>query len=137
MKMLRMTMATMAAVLVAGPALAHDCGGRIDEFERLLDITAKQAISASSGGQAVAGARMAQAIEDTTATTEETVVPFQDEAEEVEAVEEAEAAGNAGEFIIEARTALQQARELAETGDEQACATTVDNLILTLLNDLS
>ena len=46
----KITVAALAASLLAGPALAHDCTGRIDEFERLLDTAAEQAISASSGG---------------------------------------------------------------------------------------
>ena len=126
----KITVAALAASLLAGPALAHDCTGRIDEFERLLDTAAEQAISASSGGQAVAGAREAQAIEDTERSD---VVPVQETEEEVEAVEDADEAGNGGEKVIEARAALQQARELAEEGDDAACAEAVDEVILTLL----
>ncbi|GAD56823.1 MAG: hypothetical protein ACJASC_002127 [Limimaricola cinnabarinus] len=128
----KITVAALAASLLAGPALAHDCTGRIDEFERLLDTAAEQAISASSGGQAVAGAREAQAIEDTERSD---VVPVQETEEEVEAVEDADEAGNGGEKVIEARAALQQARELAEEGDDAACAEAVDEVILTLLEN--
>ncbi len=128
----RITAAAIAASLLAGPALAHDCAGRIDEFERLLDTAAEMAISASSGGQAVAGAREAQAVEDTERSE---VVPVQDETEEVEAVEEADEAGNGGEKVIEARAALQQARELADEGQDEACAEAVDAVFLTLLED--
>ncbi|WP_341212798.1 hypothetical protein [uncultured Limimaricola sp.] len=128
----RITAAAIAASLLAGPALAHDCAGRIDEFERLLDTAAERAISASSGGQAVAGAREAQAVEDTERSE---VVPVQDETEEVEAVEEADEAGNGGEKVIEARAALQQARDLADEGQDEACAEAVDAVFLTLLED--
>ena len=128
----KITVAALAASLLAGPALAHDCTGRIDEFERLLDTAAEQAISASSGGQAVAGAREAQAIEDTERSD---VVPVQETEEEVEAVEDADEVGNGGEKVIEARAALQQARELAEEGDDAACAEAVDEVILTLLEN--
>ncbi len=128
----RITAAAIAASLLAGPALAHDCAGRIDEFERLLDTAAEMAISASSGGQAVAGAREAQAVEDTERSE---VVPVQDETDEVEAVEEADEAGNGGEKVIEARAALQQARELADEGQDEACAEAVDAVFLTLLED--
>jgi hypothetical protein len=122
----KITVAALAASLLAGPALAHDCTGRID------DTAAEQAISASSGGQAVAGAREAQAIEDTERSD---VVPVQETEEEVEAVEDADEAGNGGEKVIEARAALQQARELAEEGDDAACAEAVDEVILTLLEN--
>lgn len=138
--------AAIATVLLASPAIAHDCAGRIDEFERLRDIAAKEAISASSGGQAVAGAREAQAAQDSGAATdaEETgtspkqdsgdpVVPFQDEAEEAAAVEETDESANAGENVIDARTQLQEARELAESGNEETCTEALDKVIVHLI----
>lgn len=132
-----MIAAALAVASFAGPALAHDCSGRIDEFERLLDLAAEQAISASSGGQAVAGAREAQAVEAAEPTTEETVVPFQDEGEEVEAVNEAEAAGTAGQRIIDARTSLQEARDTGGNDGEEACMQAVDDVMLGLLTEPS
>lgn len=45
----------------AGPALA-DCADRITFLEEALDDAARLAISASSGGQGVAGAREAQTV---------------------------------------------------------------------------
>ncbi|MCZ4260350.1 hypothetical protein O4G76_05775 [Limimaricola sp. G21655-S1] len=138
--------AAIAASLLAGPALAHDCAGRIDDFERLLDLAAKEAISASSSGQAVAGAREAQAVQDSGAVSdteetgtapdadgEEPVVPVQDEVEEAAAVEEADESGNAGENVIDARTALQEAREMAEEGDEAACTEALDEVIVKVI----
>ncbi|MGR3465257.1 hypothetical protein [Limimaricola sp.] len=140
--------AAVAATLIAGPALAHDCAGRIDEFERLLDRAAEQAISASSGGQAVAGAREAQAVQGTGAVSDdsetgeapeagaeadEPVIPVQDEVEEAAAVEEAEESGNAGKNVIDARTALQDAREMAKSGDENACAEALDEVIVRVI----
>jgi hypothetical protein len=134
------------ATFLAGPALAHDCTGRIDDFERLLDLAAKQAISASSSGQAVAGAREAQAMEDSGAAEDdeetgtapepdegEPVIPVQDEAEEAAAVEEADESGDAGERVIEARTELQQAREMAEEGNEAACMDALDEVIIKVI----
>ncbi|MCP1168305.1 hypothetical protein [Limimaricola litoreus] len=134
------------ATFLAGPALAHDCTGRIDDFERLLDLAAKQAISASSSGQAVAGAREAQAMEDSGTAEEddetgsapdaydgEPVIPVQDEAEEAAAVEEADESGDAGERVIEARTELQQAREMAEGGDDAACMDALDEVIIKVI----
>ncbi|MGX9857075.1 hypothetical protein ACR03S_16835 (plasmid) [Limimaricola variabilis] len=147
MTKLRTTLAGgLIVTFLAGPALAHGCAGRIDDFERLLDLAAKQAISASSSGQAVAGAREAQAVEDSGAADEdeetgtapeadegEPVIPVQDEAEEAAAVEEADESGDAGERVIEARTALQQAREMAEDGNETACTEALDEVIVTVI----
>ena len=125
----------VAAALLPGGALAHDCRERIGEIERMLDTASEQAISASSGGQAVAGARQAQAIEGTGEGLEEPVVPVQEEPEEALAVEQAEEAGRGGERIIEVRAALQDARAKAEGGDEEACLKAVDDLILASLRD--
>lgn len=132
MNSIKIALAATTAAFLAGPALAHDCNGRIDEFERLLDAAAEEAISASSGGQAVAGAREAQAMEEGD-EAEEDPVPFQEEPEEEEAVEEAEEAGEGGSEIIEARAALDEARELAERGDEDACLEAVDAVIVSLI----
>jgi hypothetical protein len=131
-------MGVAMATLLAGPVAAHDCADQIDEFERLLDSVAEEAISASSGGQGVAGAREAQAIEESGAAeegpgTEEPVIPVQDEGEEALAVEEADAAGDAGENVIETRVKLQEARELAEEGQEAACVEALHELIVQLI----
>ena len=134
MHSIKLSLTVAAALLMAGPALAQDCAGRIENFERALDRAAGEAISASSGGQAVAGAREAQAMEDPEEATEDPV-PFQEETEEAAEVEEAEEAGDGGERVIQARTALQNARELSENGDEQACSEALDDLILSLLAD--
>lgn len=134
MNSIKLSLAAAAAVLVAGPALAHDCAGRIDGFERLLDRAAGHSISASSGGQAVAGAREAQAMENTEEALEDPV-PFQEEPEAAIKVEQADDAGEGGVRVIEARTALQDARELAESGDEEGCSEALDEVILSLLRD--
>ena len=123
----------VAATLVAGAALAHGCQDRIAEIERVLDAASEGAIAASSGGQAVAGARQAQAAEDAPEGLEEPVVPVQDEAEEAAAVERAEEAGEGGDGLIEARAALQDARAMAEGGDEEGCLRALDEMILTAL----
>lgn len=134
MHRIKLFTAAAAAIFLAGPAHAYQCAERIDDFERLLDVAASQSISASSGGQAVAGAREAQAMAASDEASDDPV-PFQDESEETAAVEEAEAAGDGGERVIEARTALQGARELAESGDEDACRKAVDDVILSLIQD--
>ena len=125
------------ATFLSGGALAHDCLERVGEIEGLLDAASERAISASSGGQAVAAARQAEVVEgdEEGEGPEEPVVPFQEEAEEAIAVEEADEAANAGERVIEARAALQDARELAQGGDEQACLDALDDMILAALRD--
>ena len=105
-------MGVAMVTLFAGPIAAHDCVGQIDEFERLLDSVAEEAISASSGGQGVAGAREAQAIEESGAAeegpgVEEQVIPVQNEDDEASAVEEADDASDAGQHVIEFRASLQ------------------------------
>ena len=61
------------------------------------------------------------------------MVPFQDEAEEAAAVEEADESANAGENVIDARTQLQEARELAESGNEETCTAALDKVIVQLI----
>lgn len=116
--------------LVAGPAAA-DCADRITFLEEVLDESAKLAISASSGGQGVAGAREAQAISEEDA--EDEAVPYQDEPEALEAVEEAEEAGDGGDDILQARAHLSEARNLADEGDEEACITQVRDVLVQLI----
>ena len=135
MNAIKIASVAVAAALLSGGASAHDCLERVGEIERLLDTVSEEAISASSGGQAVAGARQAQAIEGTGEGLEEPAVPVQEEPEEAIAVEEAEEAGRGGERVIEARAALEDAREMAESGDEQACLEALDEMILTALSD--
>ena len=127
--------ATAAAALLAGAASAHDCQARIGEIEALLDTVSERAISASSGGQAVAGARQAQAVEGEDEGLEEPAVPVQEAPEEAIALEAAEEAGRGGERVIKARAALQEARETAEGGDEEACLKALDDMLLAALQD--
>ena len=135
MSVIRIASTAAVAALLCGPALARDCLVRIGEIEALLDSASGEAISASSGGQAVAGARQAQAIEGTGEGLEEPAVPVQEEPEEAIAVEQAEEAGRGGERFIEARATLQDARAMAEGGDEQACLEALDDMILAALRD--
>lgn len=132
---IKIASAAVAAAFFSSAAFAHDCMGRIGEIEQLLDTVSEEAISASSGGQAVAGARQAQAIEGTGEGLEEPALQVQEEPEEAIAVERSEEAGRGGERVIEARAALQEAREKAEGGDEQACLKALDDMILASLRD--
>lgn len=127
MTLKQMLLAGGLAVL-AGPALA-DCADRITFLEEALDDASRLAISASTGGQGVAGAREAQAV---TEETEEEPVPYQDDA--AAAVEEADEAGDGGEELIEARARLGEARTLAQDGDEEACTRQIKEILVGLID---
>ncbi len=133
MKSAKISLAALIAAVMAAPAMAHDCAGRIAEFDQLIEEASERAISAASGGQAVAGSREAQAITGTGEPTEDPVVPVQDEVEEAIAVEQADDAGNAGEQIIQVRASLDEAREQISAGDEASCTDTLHTLMLDLL----
>lgn len=127
MTLKQMLLAGGLAVL-AGPALA-DCADRITFLEEALDDASRLAISASTGGQGVAGAREAQAVTEETA---EEPVPYQDDA--ATAVEEADEAGDGGEELIEARARLGEARTLAQDGDEEACTRQIKEILVGLID---
>ena len=127
MTLKQMLLAGSLAVL-AGPALA-DCADRITFLEEALDDASRLAISASTGGQGVAGAREAQAVTEETA---EEPVPYQDDA--AAAVEEADDAGDGGEELIEARARLGEARTLAQDGDEEACTRQIKEILVGLID---
>ncbi|TJZ79894.1 hypothetical protein [Paracoccus hibiscisoli] len=113
----------------AGPALA-DCADRITFLEDVLDDAARLAISASSGGQGVAGAREAQAM---TKEDSEGPVPYQNRSAETEAVEQTQQVGDGGDALMEARALLGEARVLAEGGNESACSTQVHDILVGLI----
>ena len=112
----------------AGPALA-DCADRITFLEEALDDAARLAISASSGGQGVAGAREAQAVTEESADP----APYQDSAREADAAEATDEAGDGGEALIKARALLGAARTLADNGDEEACTLQVREILVGLI----
>lgn len=128
---LKQILLAAGVALVAAPAAA-DCADRITFLEEVLDDAARLAISASSGGQGVAGAREAQAVTD---EGSEDPAPYQDAPAEAEAVEEVQEAGDGGDALIEARARLGEARTLAEDGDEEACTTQVREILVGLIQD--
>ncbi len=107
------------AALIASPALAHDCKSRVAEFELLFDEVAEEAISASTGGQAVAGAREAQA-----ASADVPTEPYQEAA--VDPEETDVNAGAESDRIPRLRAVLDQARDAT---DDAACDAAVDDLL--------
>ena len=78
-----LTAAGALCALSAAPTLASRCGDRIVALHRRLDEGTARAAAASSGGQAVAAAREAQASQP--GSRNEPTVPFQDPAREAQA----------------------------------------------------
>lgn len=112
-----------AGMLLAGPASASPCGDRIAALDARLDQEAEAAISTSSGGQGVAGAREGQAMqdEDGEIPPNEPAVPFQSEPREAAATEDAVEAGEAGNLVMQAKAALNRARTLDREGNTAGC----------------
>jgi hypothetical protein len=159
MKAQTLLAAAATVALLAGAARAETCALRIAELDPVLREAAEASIASSSGGQAVAAAREAQAMTDdedaaTTpgdvvaeagaATGQEAgteaadgaaldVVPFQDEADEAEAVRRAEAAGEGGDLIMQAIAMVQEAQALDEAGDETACMNRMQDVLRLLV----
>lgn len=137
--------------LMAAPAMA-DCAERIAYLEGALDEAARVAISASSGGQGVAGAREAQAMAETQAQDEAPEeAPEQAQAdaaapdpaapddaadgvtEAARSVAQDPAPSDPGEALIEARALLGEARSLAGEGEEEACLTRTHEILVGLI----
>ncbi len=111
-----------ALLALAGPAAAGPCMDRITALEGRLDKEAEVAISTSSGGQGVAGAREGQAMEGTGGSpAADPAVPYQREGKEAQAVGQAAAAGEGGDKVMQAKAALNRARALDQQGDAQGC----------------
>lgn len=118
--------------LGVGPAAAA-CADRIAFLDEVLDEAAKLSISTSSGGQGVAGARESQAVSE--GEIVEPTVPYQDQPEEAQAVEEAEEAGEGGNEILEARALLGEAQALEDDGDSAACEAQVREVLVELIRN--
>lgn len=102
----------LCGALLAAPALASPCTDRIAEVERRLDERGAAAASTSSGGQGVAAAREAQAMQGGAGP----VIPFQSTGAEAEARRGAAEAGGGGDRVMQARAKLNQARALEAQG---------------------
>lgn len=105
-------------------AQSSDCADRIALIEAMIEEAAEEAISASSGGQGVAGAREAQAVEDQPGEQvipEEPAVPYQETPEEALAVERAEEAGEGGDDVLRAMALLEEAKVHHQDGADGAC----------------
>jgi hypothetical protein len=114
-----LTAAGALCALSAAPTLASPCGDRIVALHRRLDEGTARAAAASSGGQAVAAAREAQASQP--GSRNEPTVPFQDPAREAQATRQAAEAGGGGTGMAEDRAALNQARTHDQQGNASGC----------------
>ena len=121
---LALTLATaVAGLLASSPALAASCTERITSLEAKLAEKAESAISTSSAGQGVAGAREGQAIhaENTHDPVGTPAVPYQKEHKEAGAVRSAENAGAAGDRVMQAKASLNQAKSFDQQGNAIKC----------------
>ena len=128
--MFRKLLATAGALsaLVAGPGFASPCTDQIDALERRLNDTASTAAAASSGGQGVAAAREAQAMQspDGNRPTGAPAVPFQAEGREAQATQRAAEAGGGGDRVMQAKATLNRARSFDAQGNGQSCMEAVE-----------
>ncbi len=128
--MFRKLLATAGALsaLVAGPGFASPCTDQIDALERRLNDTASTAAAASSGGQGVAAAREAQAMQspDGNRPPGAPAVPFQAEGREAQATQRAAEAGGGGDRVMQAKATLNRARSFDAQGNGQGCMEAVE-----------
>ncbi len=116
--------ASCAALLAAGPGAASPCTDQIGALEARLNETAATASAASSGGQAVAAARGAQAMEarnENRPVDPPPAVPFQSEGWEAQATQRAAEAGGGGDRVMQAKATLNRARSFDAQGNAQGC----------------
>jgi hypothetical protein len=117
------------ALLAAGPGSASPCTDQIGALEARLNETAATASAASSGGQAVAAARGAQAMEarnENRPVDPPPAVPFQSEGREAQATQRAAEAGGGGDRVMQAKATLNRARSFDAQGNAQGCMEAVE-----------
>jgi hypothetical protein len=119
----RLMAAGAFCALAAGPVLASPCTDQIDALERRLNDTGATAAAASSGGQGVAAAREAQAMEarDENRPAGAPAVPFQAEGREAQATQRATEAGGGGDRVMQAKATLNRARSFDAQGNGAGC----------------
>jgi hypothetical protein len=118
-----------AIAAAAGPGFASPCTDQIDALDRRLDEAARAAASASSGGQGVAAAREAQAMEaknENRPVSPPPAVPFQSAGQETQATQRAAEAGGGGDRVMQAKATLNRARTLDGQGNGQGCMEAVN-----------
>ena len=114
-----------AFLAAVGPgASASPCTDQIGALEARLNETGSAAAAASSGGQGVAAAREAQAMEarnENRPVEPPPAVPFQSERREAQATQRAAEAGAGGDRVMQAKATLNRARSFDAQGNAQAC----------------
>jgi len=115
--------AAVAGILITVPVAASPCTDRIAALEARVNEKAETAISTSSGGQGLAGAREGQAMqaENRDVPVGQPAVPFQNEKQEAQVTERAADAGGGGDRILQAKATLNRARTLDREGNISAC----------------
>jgi hypothetical protein len=112
----------LGLAMLAGPALASPCTDQIAVLERQATGAGGEAAAASSGGQGVAAARESQAVQPPPANQPaQASGPFQSPQREAQATQRAADAGAGGDGVVQARAKLNEAREQAGRGEEDAC----------------
>lgn len=122
--MYRFVCITVAALSLAGTgtASATPCGDDIERLSKQVNEEGRDAISASSGGQAAAGKRAGQGVTGATSGTEAPAAPPGKSAE----------AGLGAEKVQAAKVALDEARTLDGKGDAEGCRAALDKVRLNL-----
>jgi hypothetical protein len=115
--------AGLFCVLAAGPVLSAACADDVAALDSHIKDMATIAISASTASKEAAGRREATAEEAKKRGVPPTALPGGPEpgTSEATAVEQAARAGGGGTGVMEAKAALNRAREFAKKGDEAGC----------------
>ena len=124
--MIRFRLPLWAAFLaVSATSAAADCADHLAFMDEVLDQASRESIAASSGGQAVAGAREARAMTGTEAPGNDEAVTNTppDEPQPTQAPGHAPVA-EAGDRVQQLRATVDEARALAGQ-DEAACRDTL------------
>jgi hypothetical protein len=110
-------------LLIAGPAGAASCTDEIAALDSRLTDEGRTAISASTSGKGVAGAREGQAVVARDNDVPVTSVPQAPApgTPEAQATQRAEEAGGGGDRVMQAKVTLNRARNLDQQGNANAC----------------
>jgi len=117
-------LAALLFVAGAGPTLASPCSDQIDKLSKRVQGEGREAISASTGGQADAAARGGQGIAGSTGADASGTTPPDKSAD----------AGKGAEKAQAAKVALDEARTADGKGDATACNTAIDRVRENLAN---
>nr|WP_111298460.1 hypothetical protein [Paracoccus saliphilus] len=145
---LKRSLTAICLTLVTAGAATADCAERLDFMDDVLDQASRAVISASSGGQGVAGAREAQALTGDEPTTDpggdRAAVDTEPPSSEVGSMESdpddgTQAAGyepsaQAGTRVQTLRAAVDDARAIAGE-DEAACNDLLRQALVDLLTE--